>query len=188
MRARLAWLLPLLRWSIALVWIVTAIVSFGVYPMDDSYALLAQAGVPSALLGLALYGAALMDLVLGVCALLPRRVRWLWLAQLALVLGYTAIITLRLPEFWLIHIAGFPMSTPWLVWSMWLYALAIACWLPVVWLQMRLRDVAAAADRAGQPLPRAYWRYFGWWVALGIPAFFAFLAIFYLMVSKGAGL
>jgi len=101
MRARLAWLLPLLRWSIALVWIVTAIVSFGVYPVNDSYALLAQAGVPAALLGLALYGAALMDLVLGICALLPRRSRWLWLAQLALVLGYTAIITLRLPEFWL---------------------------------------------------------------------------------------
>ena len=101
MRARLAWLLPLLRWSIALVWIVTAIVSFGVYPVEDSYALLAKAGVPSALLGLALYGAALMDLVFGLCALLPRRARWLWLAQLALVLGYTAIITLRLPEFWL---------------------------------------------------------------------------------------
>jgi len=100
----------------------------------------------------------------------------------------TTAILQPLTGFWLIHIAGFPMSTPWLAWSMWLYALAIACWLPVVWLQMRLRDVAAAADRAGQPLPPAYWRYFGWWVALGIPAFFAFLAIFYLMVSKGAGL
>lgn len=101
MRARLAWLLPLLRWSIALVWIVTGIVSFGVYPVADSYALLARAGVPTVLAGVALYGAAALDLVLGVCALLPRRSRWLWVAQAMLVLGYTAIISLRLPEFWL---------------------------------------------------------------------------------------
>ena len=57
--------------------------------------------MPAALRPLALYGAAALDLVLGVASLLMRRRRWLWLAQIALILGYTAIITARLPEFWL---------------------------------------------------------------------------------------
>ena len=79
-----------------------------------------------------------------------------------------------------------PLHSKWIVWSLWLYLLAGACWLPVVWIQMRLRDVAAAADAAGQALPPLYWRYFRWWVVLGIPAFFAFVAVFYLMVAKPA--
>ena len=70
--------------------------------------------------------------------------------------------------------------------SLWrpLFALAVLCWIPVVWLQMRMRDVAAAAARADEPLPAAYARYFRTWVALGFPALFAFLAIFYLMIAK----
>ncbi len=105
LQAQMGWLAPLLRLSIALVWIVTGIVSLGLYPVTDSYALLSRAGVPVALQPLALYGAALLDLALGVLtlwpALSPRRRRLLWLAQAALMLGYTLIITLRLPEFWL---------------------------------------------------------------------------------------
>lgn len=88
--------------------------------------------------------------------------------------------------YYLAHLAGYPLNSRWIVWSLWLYLLAGACWLPVVWLQMRLRDVAAAADAAGRPLPPCYWRYFRCWVALGIPAFFAFVAVFYLMVAKPA--
>jgi uncharacterized protein YbjT (DUF2867 family) len=101
--AQLGWLLPLLRWSVALVWIVTGIVSLGLYPVQDSYALLARTGVPAVLAPLMLYGAALLDLAFGIgCLLLPRRPRrWLWLAQAALILFYTVIISIRLPEFWL---------------------------------------------------------------------------------------
>jgi uncharacterized membrane protein len=51
-------------------------------------------------------------------------------------------------------------------------------------LQMRMRDLAAGADAAGRPLPPAYWRAFRFWIALGVPAFFAFVAVFYLMVVK----
>jgi hypothetical protein len=50
---------------------------------------------------LALYGAALLDLALGLGILLLQRRRWLWIAQIVLMLGYTAIITWRLPEYWL---------------------------------------------------------------------------------------
>lgn len=100
--ARLAWLLPVLRLSLALVWIVTGIVSLGLYPVEDSYALLARAGVPTGLQPTMLYGAAAFDLLLGVLSLWPmRRRRWLWWTQVGLILFYTAVITLKLPEFWL---------------------------------------------------------------------------------------
>lgn len=99
--ARLGWLLPLLRWSLALVWIVTALLSFGLYPVAESLALLARVGVPAAWAPLLLYGAAFLDLGLGLGTLLLRRRRGLWWAQIGLILGYTAIITWRLPEFWL---------------------------------------------------------------------------------------
>jgi hypothetical protein len=95
--------LPLLRVSIALVWLWTAAVSFGLYPVAASLDLLHRTGVPSAVAPLALYGAATLDLAFGVLTLLLRgRARqWLWVAQAALIAGYTAIITVRLPEFWM---------------------------------------------------------------------------------------
>jgi uncharacterized membrane protein len=86
----------------------------------------------------------------------------------------------------LLHLAGIPLGTRWVAWSIALYALAIACWLPVLWIQVRLRDHAMHAAQRGEPLPAAYWTFFRWWVALGVPAFFAFLAIFWLMTAKPA--
>ncbi|MGX4640911.1 SDR family oxidoreductase [Massilia sp. SYSU DXS3249] len=103
--AKLGWLLPTLRWSIVAVWIITAIVSFGLYPVEQSYELLARTGIPEALQPLMLYGAATFDLLLGLgIAFLPRR-RWLWLAQLALIGFYTVVIAFKLPEF-LLHPYG----------------------------------------------------------------------------------
>lgn len=97
--AKLGWLLPLLRWSIVAVWIATAVVSFGLYPVEQSYALLARTGIPPAWQPLMLYGAASFDLLLGLgIALLPRR-RPLWAAQLALIGFYTVVIAWKLPEF-----------------------------------------------------------------------------------------
>jgi uncharacterized membrane protein len=86
--------------------------------------------------------------------------------------------------FYLVHLAGYPMHSKWLVWSVILFALAACCWFPVVWLQMKLRDAAAQAAAGGTPLPPAFWRYFKGWIVLGVPAFFAFLGVFYLMVAK----
>ena len=99
--AALAWLLPLLRISVALVWLWTAAVSLGLYPAEASFELLARTGLTGPAASLALYGAALLDLAFGVGSLVLRRRRRLWLAQIVLVLGYTVIISLRLPEFWL---------------------------------------------------------------------------------------
>lgn len=96
----------------------------------------------------------------------------------------TTAVFQPLSGFWLIHLAGMAWRLPWISWSLGLYVLALACWLPVVWIQLRLRDLSAAAALAGAPLPRGYWRLFAWWVGLGCVAFAAFLAIFFLMVAK----
>lgn len=101
LQSRMGWLTGLLRLSLAVVWLLTGVVSLFVFPVDESRALLARAGVPQALQSLALYGAAGLDLAFGVLTLCPlRRQRWLWAAQMLLIAAYTAIITLRLPEFW----------------------------------------------------------------------------------------
>ena len=84
----------------------------------------------------------------------------------------------------MVRSAGMAWSMPWLAWSVGLYALAIACWLPVVWIQLKLRDEARRCATAGSALSGAYWRGFAAWVALGVVAFAAFLAIFWLMVTK----
>jgi uncharacterized membrane protein len=89
-----------------------------------------------------------------------------------------------LTGFYLIYLAGFPFHSAWIMWSLALYVLAGACWLPVVWIQIRMRDMAQAAVRDGVELPQQYWRYLRIWVALGIPAFFALVIVFWLMVTK----
>ncbi|WP_343732992.1 DUF2269 domain-containing protein [Duganella sp.] len=95
-----------------------------------------------------------------------------------------SVIIQPLSGLWMIHLAGFPLSSGWIVWSVALYLLAGACWLPVVWLQLRMRDMAAQAARDGVPLPARYWRFEKIWTALGFPAFGALLVVYWLMVHK----
>ena len=97
--ARLQWLLPVLRIAVATMWIVTGLVSLAVFPIADSYALLARTGITGKAAPLALGAAALLDIALGIASLALRR-RWVWWAQIVLIVAYTAIITWRLPEFW----------------------------------------------------------------------------------------
>ncbi|MES2015852.1 MAG: DoxX-like family protein [Pseudomonadota bacterium] len=97
--------LRLLRWSIALVWVATALASAALYPPASSYQLLERSGVPAAWAPMMLYGAAGLDLLIGCAILLLARRRWLWLAQLGLIGFYTLVIAIKLPEF-LIHPYG----------------------------------------------------------------------------------
>ena len=70
-------------------------------------------------------------------------------------------------------------------WSIALYLVAGAAWLPVVRMQIRMRDMASDALRSGAPeLPPSYWTYLRWWAALGVIAFLALVVVFYLMVAK----
>lgn len=96
------------------------------------------------------------------------------------------IIIQPLTGFYLIHLAGYPLTSRWIMWTIALYLLAGACWLPVVWLQIKMRGFAQDAVKAGTELPPIYWRYLRYWVLLGIPAFLALVVVFYLMVAKPA--
>jgi len=96
------------------------------------------------------------------------------------------IILQPLTGLYLMHLAGLPLSSRWIMWSFALYFLAGACWLPVVWMQIRMRRFAEEAVRNNTELPPIYWRYLRIWVLLGIPAFFALVIVFYLMVAKPA--
>jgi uncharacterized membrane protein len=95
-----------------------------------------------------------------------------------------AVILQPITGFWLAYIAGFPLDSPWIVVSVALYLLAGAAWLPVVWMQIRMRDMAAAAAREGGALPAVYWNYLEAWVSLGVVAFLSLVVVFYLMVAK----
>jgi uncharacterized protein YbjT (DUF2867 family) len=100
-RARLDLTLPLLRIAIAVMWLAAGVVSSGLYPVADSFALLARTGITGALASFVLYGAALFDFAMGIATLVMRKRRWLWRLQMATIVVYTAIITVFLPEQWL---------------------------------------------------------------------------------------
>jgi len=85
----------------------------------------------------------------------------------------------------LVHLGGFSLDQTWIWASIVLYLLVGACWLPVIVLQTRMRDLADAALHSGQNLlPPLYHRLMRIWFALGWPAFLSVLAIFWLMVAK----
>ena len=90
-----------------------------------------------------------------------------------------AIIVQLITGLWLVDYLQLSWSSPWLVTVATLFAAIGACWLPVVWIQIRIKD-ASLAETPGltsRPLMQA-------WVALGIPAFAMTLALFALMVLK----
>jgi uncharacterized membrane protein len=114
-------------------------------------------------------------------AIVARRVviaDWLFTTPTAIVQPLTG--------FYLMHLAGMSWTTPWILWSLVLYVIAGACWVPVVWIQIRMAEMAEDAARSGHPLTQRFWRYHRVWTALGWPAFIAFIAIFFLMVVKPA--
>lgn len=80
--------------------------------------------------------------------------------------------------------AHFDINSQWITVSLLLYVLTGLCWLPVVWLQIRIRDMAATAAQVHNDLPQLYHRYMKYWFWLGWPAFISVLIIFYLMVFK----
>jgi uncharacterized membrane protein len=84
----------------------------------------------------------------------------------------------------LIHLAGYSLTESWLVVTYGLYALAFACWVPVVWLQIRAHRLAQIAADAGAPLGSDYRRTMQLWFALGWPAFLGLMGVFWLMTTK----
>jgi len=96
----------------------------------------------------------------------------------------TAVFVQPITGYLLLRETGLSLSDGWMVASLILYAIAGAFWLPVVWMQMRMRDLAAAAAAAKAPLPQAYHRLYRIWFAFGFPGFGATLLIMWLMIAK----
>ena len=94
------------------------------------------------------------------------------------------VIFQPLSGLWMVYLLGLPLATPWIALSLGLYVFAGVCWLPVVWLQIRMRNLADAALIAQIPLPAEYWRYARVWFWLGVPAFVAMMGVVFLMVFK----
>jgi uncharacterized membrane protein len=96
----------------------------------------------------------------------------------------TTIVLQPLTGFYMIHLMGYPLSSPWILWSIVLYFVAGAAWLPVVWMQIKMRDMAQAAAASRTELPQQYWTFLKLWTSLGFVAFGALVVVFYLMVAK----
>lgn len=89
-----------------------------------------------------------------------------------------------LTGFWMIWLAGWDILAPWLVASYVLYGLAFGCWVPVVVLQIRAKQLAESAAANGEDLPQRYHLVMRWWFWLGWPAFLGLIAVFALMATK----
>jgi uncharacterized membrane protein len=97
----------------------------------------------------------------------------------------TAVVAQPVTGVLLAHLAGYSLLDGWIVLSILFYILAGAFWLPVVWMQRRMRGLAAAAAaKEGAALPRSYHQLFWTWFAFGFPAFGAVLVIYWLMIAR----
>ncbi len=101
---------------------------------------------------------------------------WVFTAPSVIVQPLTGIM--------LVRVAGYSWTSGWLLAAIGLYGLVGACWLPVVWLQIRLRRMAAVALADNTALSSDYLRFSRMWFVLGWPAFACVLGIFYLMIFK----
>ncbi len=96
----------------------------------------------------------------------------------------TAVVAQPVTGWLLAREVGYPLAESWIVLSLILYVITGLFWLPVVWIQMRMRHLAQAAAAQNDPLPPAYHKLFRTWFAFGFPAFAAVLAIFWLMIAR----
>jgi len=95
-----------------------------------------------------------------------------------------AVIVQLVTGVWLVQVAGYSFGDFWVVMALGLFVFAGICWLPVVWLQIRMRDLADQAVQSGTALPASYRKLDRWWILLGSLAFPAVVVIFYLMVFR----
>ena len=105
-----------------------------------------------------------------------------WTVRADLIFTLPAVIAQPLSGYGLMVMAGFNFDLLWIQWSLILYLLAGLCWLPVLWIQVQLRDLVN--NYPLDELPKEYNRYFNLWFVLGWPAFLALIGILYLMIAK----
>ncbi|MEM1044633.1 MAG: DUF2269 domain-containing protein [Pseudomonadota bacterium] len=103
---------------------------------------------------------------------------WLFTASAVVVQPITGVL--------LANAIGWDLTEPWILLSVALYLLIGVFWLPVVWIQKRMRDLARVAARDGPDLPPIYYRLYRIWFACGVPAFAAILVLLWLMIARPA--
>ncbi len=96
----------------------------------------------------------------------------------------TAVVVQPITGLLLANVQNYPLTTSWIVASLALYVFVGLWWLPVVYFQMRMRDIAAKALAEKDTLPPDYYLYYRVWFAFGFPAFFSVLLIFWLMIAR----
>jgi uncharacterized membrane protein len=96
----------------------------------------------------------------------------------------TAVVAQPITGSLLVLHVGYSFREGWIAWSIVLYIVMGALWIPVVWMQMRLRDLAIRATVDGTALGSEYYRMFWLWFAFGIPAFVAVTVMLWLMIAK----
>ena len=84
----------------------------------------------------------------------------------------------------LMMVSGIGFSERWLTASLGLYVVAGLFWIPVIFMQIEMRDLARAAAARGEPLPPRYFALFRRWFLFGIPGFGSVMAILWLMIAK----
>lgn len=95
-----------------------------------------------------------------------------------------AVIFQFMSGMYLVQLGGLHMTDAWIARAIGLYLFVGACWVPVVWMQIKMRNMAQHAASSGENLPDRYWTFDRWWIILGSLAFPAIVAIFWLMVVK----
>ena len=101
---------------------------------------------------------------------------WLFTASAVIAQPVTGVLLARE--------AGWDLTEGWIILSLALYGIVGLFWLPVVWIQHQMRDLARAAVAADAALPERYTKLFRLWFACGFPAFFGVMAILWLMVTR----
>ncbi|CAM3056276.1 oxidoreductase [Legionella steigerwaltii] len=110
--ARLYFLKPILRFSIAFIWLFTAIICLFFYPKSASYELLAQIGVSAFWQPILFYGASILDAVIGLAVLFMNHLKKISLLQIIIILGYSALLTWKLPNLWFEPFAPLAKNIP----------------------------------------------------------------------------
>jgi len=96
----------------------------------------------------------------------------------------TAVILQPITGFWLASETGWDMDEPWILAALALYILIGIFWLPVVWIQLKIRNLAREAELNDTNLPEQYFNLFRIWFVCGFPAFFAVMGIIWLMIAR----
>ena len=97
-----------------------------------------------------------------------------------------AVVAQPLTGMWLVWYGGFNWMDWWLVTTYIIFVIAGFCWLPVIWIQIRLKTMLESSVKNGTELPGLYYTYFRLWFMLGWPAFIGLVVVFFLMVMKPA--